>query len=82
MSAQRRQKENYNQKTSPHNHYTAGDLVWLFTPVVNIGMSSKLAKPWKYPFRVLAVVQGLFGSVDYLVAGNYLAPIWFQKPFN
>ena len=36
--------------------------------------------------RILAllfpVVQGLFGRVDYLVASNYLAPIWFSKPFS
>ena len=43
------QKENYNCKTSSHHRYSKGDLIWLYTPGVGTGKTSKLAKPWKGP---------------------------------
>lgn len=38
------------------HQYNIGDLVWLHQPVVRVGQSPKLHKPWTGPYRVVKVV--------------------------
>ena len=47
------QKELYDKKV--HDKlFEAGDLVWLFSPVVHCGCPKKLHRPWTGPFRVVS----------------------------
>ena len=47
-----RQKEFYNKKVHGQP-YSAGDLVWLHSPVVPRGQAKKLHRPWTGPYRVV-----------------------------
>ena len=55
MAEAERRQENYNRKTFPPHHFFVNDRVWLYTPAVGVGKSSKLAKLWTSPLRVLVV---------------------------
>ena len=55
LKSHRRQKEYYDRNARVHQ-YNIGDLVWLHQPVVRVGQSPKLHKPWTGPYRVVKVV--------------------------
>ena len=60
----RRQKAIYDEKVhgAPFN---PGDLVWLHSPAVPRGLSRKLHRPWKGPFKVVE----RFGNSTYKIKG-------------
>ena len=39
--------------------YTEGDLVWLLTPSVGVGLSSKFSSPWRGPYEVVDCTNGV-----------------------
>ena len=51
-AAQRRQKDYYDTRISG-DPYSAGDRVWLHSPAVKRGQTSKLASSWEGPYEVL-----------------------------
>ena len=61
----RRQKAIYDEKVhgAPFN---PGDLVWLHSPAVPRGLSRKLHRPWKGPFKVVE----RFGNSTYKIKGR------------
>lgn len=48
-----RQKELYDKKVCV-KLFEAGDVLWLFSPVVPRGCPKKLHCPWTAPFRVVS----------------------------
>ncbi|KAL5475209.1 hypothetical protein EMCRGX_G027282 [Ephydatia muelleri] len=48
-----RQKTGYDQKENTRCVFRKGDHVWLYTPAVPKGKSSKFHRPWQGPYQVL-----------------------------
>ena len=55
-SGQRRQKEYYDRK-AVKRPYSVGNHVWLYTPVVRKGCTSKFSQPWKGPYKVITKIS-------------------------
>ena len=52
------QKQLYDKKVHGQP-YNVGDLVWLYSPVVPLGLSKKLYHPWTGPFKVIKHLSGV-----------------------
>ena len=51
-SAHQHNKARYDKK-STSNHYSVGDIVWLYNPAVKTGQTKKLASLWRGPYTVV-----------------------------
>ena len=51
QNPKKHQKEIYERKVHGSG-YSEGNLVWVFTPVVKVGKTKKLYKPWRGPYLV------------------------------
>ena len=56
LKAQEKQQKYYNKRVTQHRVFKDGDLVWLHNPVVPLGVSPKLHKPWTGPYRITSVL--------------------------
>jgi transposase InsO family protein len=44
----------YYDRSAKHREFAVGDIVYLYNPVVKVGLSAKFRKPWVGPFKVVA----------------------------
>ena len=51
-SAHQHNKTKYD-KESTSNHYSVGDIVWLYNPTIKTGQTKKLASLWRGPYTVV-----------------------------
>ena len=69
----RRQKENYN-KSAAATQLQVGAQVWLYTPAVKKGRTTKFSRPWSGPWKeeeeVLNEVTYRIAHIGYLSAGR------------
>ena len=63
----RHQKANFDRHAVSMS-FTEGDLVWLLTPSVGVGLSSKFSSPWRGPYEV---VDCLANGVNYRLRATW-----------
>ena len=67
--AHRCQKKLYDQRSPSAPSFSVGTStnVWLYSPVVQVGQTSKFSKPWTGPYRILRRI----GEVNYRITPVY-----------
>ena len=53
IEAQWRQRKTYDKDVRKVPEYAKGDLVWLYSPQVKKGQSSKFCRPYRGPYEIL-----------------------------
>lgn len=84
-TARDKQTYQYNKKSKDRNFYL-GQLVYLHDPAIGTGLSKKLTKPWKGPYRIIEIkgpvtyrVKKLNSHKEVIVHANRLKPCSYDN---